>query len=293
VTDEAAFALPGGMTLRALQASGAGPVKQRVLFLHGFPEGAFIWAPLLARLPAGVQATAPWQRGYAPSSAPAEVGAYRASALVGDLVALIKQWGAPLDLLVAHDWGGAVAWNLAASHPGLLRHLLIINAPHPVALLRELQRSAEQRAASAYMADLCADGAEAALARDDWAPLLAFFGGPVKAPWLDEAARQRYRQQWRSGLQGALNWYRASPLRPAADGAAPPDVVLPRAITHVSVPTTVLWGEQDVALRPGLVAGLEQWVPALRLVRLPQCSHWVVHEAPEVVLAEMLRALGR
>lgn len=285
---QAEFALPGGITLRALRTPPPPAAAPKVMFLHGFPEGAFVWEPVLQALAGQVDAVAPWLRGYAPSSAPPQREAYRARALVGDLAALIESLGGPLDLLVAHDWGGALAWNLAASAPRLLRQLMIINAPHPALLLRELRQSPAQQQASAYMDTLCRDDALAGLRQDAWAPLLRFFGD---ARWLTEAQRERYRRQWDAGLQGPLNYYAASPLR-AGDRAALEAVQLPRLLTHVPVPTTVLWGLRDHALLPGLIDGLEAYVPALRRVALPECSHWVLHEAPERVLQELRRALA-
>ena len=274
-------ALPGGVTL-ACRAVGQGPVQ--ALLLHGFPEAAFAWDGVLERLAPRHAALAPNQRGYPGSSAPAGEAAYRARHLVGDLVALIEQLGAPLPLLVAHDWGGAVAWNLAAQRPDLIRRLLIVNSPHPATFLRELRDDADQQAASAYMNFLVRPDAAALLADDDFRRLWPFFGD---AAWLDAPMRERYREAWRNGGRGLdpmLNWYRASPLRPAVPGDdALRRVELPDEAVTVRVPTTVLWGERDVALRPGLLRGLERWVPQLELRRVPEGTHWLVHEQPALV----------
>jgi pimeloyl-ACP methyl ester carboxylesterase len=276
-------ALPHGVTL-ACRAAGQGSVQ--ALLLHGFPEAAFAWDEVLERLAPRHAALAPNQRGYVGSSAPEGDAAYRARHLVTDLVALIEQLGAPLPLLVAHDWGGAVAWNLAAQRPGLIRRLLIINSPHPATFLRELRDDAEQQAASAYMNFLVRPDAAALLAEDDFRRLWPFFGG---AAWLDEATREHYRQAWRNGGRGLdpmLAWYRASPLRPGAGESDPLHrIELPDDAVTVPVPTTVLWGEQDVALRPGLLRGLERWVPQLALRRVPEGTHWLVHEQPALVAA--------
>ena len=274
-------ALPGGITL-ACRAAGQGPVQ--ALLLHGFPEAAFAWDGVLVRLAPHAAALAPNQRGYPGSSAPAGEAAYRARHLVADLVALLEQLGAPLPLLVAHDWGGAVAWNLAAQRPDLIRRLLIVNSPHPATFLRELRDDAGQQAASAYMNFLVRPDAAALLAEDDFRRLWPFFGD---AAWLDAATRERYREAWRNGGRGLdpmLHWYRASPLRPAVPGDdALTRVELPDEAVTVRVPTTVLWGERDVALRPGLLRGLERWVPQLELRRVPEGTHWLVHEQPALV----------
>jgi pimeloyl-ACP methyl ester carboxylesterase len=285
-----------GITLSALQAGVVG--LPRVLLLHGFPEAAFIWAPVMAELADQAWLLAPDQRGYGGSSAPAELAAYRPRVLVADLVALIEQTGGPLDLLVAHDWGGALAWNLAAQRPDLLRRLLIVNATHPAPFLRALRHDPAQQAASAYMHRLCEPDAASHLAADDFAAMWAFFedlspaaSGP--GGWLDEAMKARYRSVWRHGLDGALNWYRASPLKPPRTPTDPMmTLTLPDQAVTVRVPTHVLWGEADRALPPSLLEGLQQWVPDLRIERVPGASHWIVHEQPARVVASIRAALA-
>lgn len=282
-------ALPDGIVLRGWQAGAGQP--RRVLCLHGFPEGPFVWAPLLRTVSPMAHVIAPAMRGYAPSTVPAEVSAYRPRHLVGDVAALVHALGAPVDVLVAHDWGGAVAWNFAATHPDLLKQLVIVNAPHPATFLRALQHDPGQQAASAYMRDLIHDDAEARLAADDHAALASLFG-PRRASGAEPDGLRLHRAQWRAGLSGPLNYYRASPLRPP-DGPDDPVHALqvPPSLARVEVPTTVLWGEADAALRPVLLDGLERWVPTLRVVRLPGVGHWVLQEAPEAVVQAVREAL--
>ena len=282
-------ALPHGITLAC---HGAGSGRTRVLMLHGFPEAAFAWDEILERLAPRAAGVAPNLRGYPGSTAPAEVAAYRARHLVDDVGALIEALGAPVDLLVAHDWGGALAWALAAQRPQLMKRLLIVNSPHPAAFLRELRDNPAQQAASAYINFLCRPDAELLLAEREHARLWPFFGD---APWLTPALREQYLASWRAGLTGPLNYYRASPLRPpaAAGDAGLQALALADEMVTVRVPTTVLWGEQDRALLPSLLTGLERWVPDLEIVRVPQASHWIVHEQPALVTDLILGLLGR
>jgi epoxide hydrolase 4 len=282
-------ALPHGITL-ACRSAGEGRV--RAVLLHGFPEAAFVWDEVMQRLAPRAATLAPNLRGYVGSSAPAEVSAYRAKHLVADLVALIESLGAPLPLLVAHDWGGACAWALAAQRPDLIQRLLILNSPHPATVLRDLRGDPAQQAASAYMNWLCRPDAEQLLAEDDFRRL---WGGFLQsANWLTPGVKELYREAWRNqgrGLTGPLNYYRASPLRPplAATDAIHTLALADAAVT-VNVPTTVLWGEQDTALRPSLIEGLERWVPNLTLRRVPDAGHWIVHEQPALV-AETIASL--
>ncbi len=289
--------LPAQGVQLQLHQSGA-PGSPRVLLLHGFPEAAFIWQPLMTALAGEAHVLAPDQRGYGASDAPGSVAAYRARTLVADIAELIETTGGPVDLLVAHDWGGAVAWNLAAACPQLLRRLLIINSPHPALFLQALRDDPAQQAASAYMNMLCEADAAARLSADDFTPMWQFFEAMSPAAsgddgWLTPAMRAQYRAVWARGLDPQLNWYRASPLRPPLSaGDAIHQLSLPASMTHVPVPLRVLWGEADRALPPSLLNGLAEHVPDLRVTRVPDASHWLIHEQPALVLAAVREELA-
>ena len=276
----------------------AGPVDAPVLvFLHGFPEAAFVWDQLLAHFGARYRCVAPNLRGFADSSAPAEVEAYRVKHLTADLLGLIHAVspGRPLAALVAHDWGGAVAWGFAVQHASAIERLVIVNSPHPATFLRELQHSATQQAASSYMNFLCRADAEKLLMENDFARLWPFFtnisattqASPSQT-WLTESVKDQYRAVWNQGLNGALNYYRTSPLKPplTADDAVMKLSFTPEFVT-VNLPTLVIWGEADIALPPALLDGLDDFVPQMKLVRVPGASHWIVHEQPQRVAAEI------
>jgi epoxide hydrolase 4 len=286
--------LPHGITLSCRTAGDKG--RPVLMFLHGFPEAAFVWDVLLEHFAqpenGGYRCVAPNLRGFERSSAPADVAAYRAKLLVQDIAALIAMEGGHLDCLVAHDWGGAVAWNLAASQPQLMDQLAIINSPHPSTFLRELQNSPAQQAASAYMNFLIRPDAEKLLAEDDYRRLWEFFthmgatGGPHA--WLTESVKQQYRDVWGMGLQGGCNYYRASPLRPAtAQDPAASAISFPKEMFTVTLPTLVLWGLGDIALPPGLIDGLEDFVPQMQLNRIEGATHWIVHEQPQLVINQL------
>lgn len=285
-------ALPNGITLSCRSAGERG--RPVLMFLHGFPEAAFVWDELLEHFaqPAhgGYRCVAPNLRGYEASSQPAEVSAYRPKHLVQDIVALAQAEGAPLACLVAHDWGGAVAWGFANQHPQLAQRLAILNSPHPGTFLRALQSSPAQQQASQYMNFLVRPDAEELLREDGYRRLWKFFTSWGGAPWLTEDLKARYRAVWDRSLTGGLNYYRASPLRPARPGdPAAAAITLPREMLTIAIPTLVLWAMEDTALLPELVDGLEDYVPRLTLERVPGASHWIVHERPDFV-AERLAA---
>ena len=281
--------LPHGITLSCRSAGVPGqPV---MVFLHGFPEAAFIWDATLEHFAAlGYRCVAPNLRGFEKSSSPADVSQYRAKYLVQDIVALmaIESPNQPLAALVAHDWGGAVAWNLANQMPQLLRKLCIINSPHPGTFLRGLKSDPAQQAASSYMNFLCRPDAEALLAEDDFRRLFEFFSrlGAVdgKYAWLDESTKQQYRDAWSLGLTGGCNYYRASPLKPPLDASsAIHQIELPHEALTATMPTQVIWGMQDIALPPSLLDGLENYIPRLQIHHIQDATHWIIHEQPALV----------
>ncbi len=292
-------ALPHGITL-SCRATGR-PGLPVLLFAHGFPEAAFVWDELLEHFGDRYRCIAPNLRGYEKSSSPPEVEAYRVKHLMADLAALIdQQAGGQVEALIAHDWGGAVAWNLAAQLPEKLKRLVIVNSPHPATFLRELQHNPQQQAASAYMNFLCRADAEALLAENDYARLWPFFvnmGATDPAHpgggWLTDVVRDRYRAVWGAGLTGGCNYYRAAPLRPptAAD-ASVLKLGLPPDFCTVRLPTLVIWAEGDIALPVQLLDGLEAHVPQMRLLRVPGATHWIVHERPQWIAAEVERELA-
>jgi epoxide hydrolase 4 len=270
------------------------------MFLQGFPEAAFVWDELLEHFAkeenGGYRCVAPNLRGYEKSSAPAEVSAYRPKFLIQDIVALIAietaNSGGKLECLVAHDWGGAVAWNLANQLPHLTKKLAIINSPHPGTFLRELKNNPKQQAASAYMNFLIRPDAEKILLEDDCRRLFEFFTnmGAAYDPdngkfgWLTEPVKQQYREVWQSSLTGGCNYYRASPLRPptATDKGAT-GIDLPKSMLTIAIPTLVLWAMDDIALPPELIEGLDDYIPQLTLHRINNATHWIIHEQPLLV----------
>ena len=291
------LSLPHGITLSCRSAGSIG--RPVLVFLHGFPEAAFVWDALLLHFAkpenGGYRCIAPNLRGFEQSSAPTDVSAYRPKHLVHDIAELIQSEGTPVEALIAHDWGGALAWNLAASQPELIKKLVIINSPHPGTFLRELQQSADQQAASRYMNFLIRLDAEKLLAEDDFRRLFEFFtpfgddqNQRIVPGWLTPEVKAQYRDVWQRGLTGPLNYYRASPLRPGPEIA---NLVIPRELLVVNLPTLVLWGMGDIALPPGLLDGLEDFVPQMQLKRINGATHWIIHEQPELVAQHVQRFL--
>lgn len=280
---ESFHGLANGQRLHTLEA-GRGPL---MMLLHGFPEFSGMWRAQLAHFSSRFHVVAPDQRGYNLSSKPAAVGDYRARPLVEDVLGLADALGHRRFTLVAHDWGGAIAWNVAAWHPERVERLVILNAPHPLTFLRELWHNPAQAEASRYMSLFRQPRAEALLSEDGYRRLrrMSVEAWGANGGDASPATLAAYLEAWsRPGaLTAMLNWYRASPLHPPEPGAAPPR--LDAAQFRVAVPTLVIWGMRDQALLPGILQGLEEHVPHLRVEAVPDASHWVVHERPERVNA--------
>jgi pimeloyl-ACP methyl ester carboxylesterase len=293
-----------GIEFRQVDANGVrlncaiagNPEAPLIICLHGFPEYWAGWRSVMEELAGAFHVVAPDQRGYNLSTKPDGVDAYRARHMVADLAALVDVLspGQPF-VLAGHDWGASVAYAYAFAHPNRLTHLVIANGVHPVCFQRAILEDAGQRQASQYINRLRTEDAETLLSADGYARLLRMFEKFSAAPWIDGETKRDYVSAWSQpgALTGMLNWYRASPIAvPAPDDPAPASVpvldLAPEAVT-VRMPHLVLWGEQDTALRPSCLEGLERFAPRLSIERIPGASHWILHEKP-LEVARRIRA---
>jgi len=248
--------------------SGAGPL---MILLHGFPEFWYAWRELIPEFAKDHLVVAPDLRGYNLSSKPADVAQYGIQFLIEDVRALAQDLGYQQFTLVGHDWGGSISWAFAIKNPQYLEKLIILNAPHPGVFGKLLRDNPEQQKASEYMTAFQTPGIENWMASDHFAALKRAMGFTFA-----EEERIAYEEAWSQpgALAAAVNYYRAR--RPT-----PPGMDL-----SVHVPTLVLWGERDHALTIYNLDGLDAFVPALKIKRFPDASHWIVHEKPnEVKLA--------
>jgi len=256
-----------------------------IIFLHGFPEFWYEWKNQLAEFGRDYQAVAPDMRGYNLSAKPAEVEQYRMKYLVEDIRALAEHIGRKKFVLVAHDWGGGVAWPFAMRHPDYLDKLIIINAPHPFTFVRELRDNPAQRKASQYILVHRTPDAEELLARNNYAVLVnSLLEDGLKQGYFTEEDRKAYIEAWSQpgALTGGLNYYRAAHLGPFT-GESDEFLSADPSLFTVKVPTLVIWGEKDRYLLTGNLEGLENYVSNLIIKRIPDGSHWVIHEKPALV----------
>jgi len=277
-----------GVGLHCAVAGEAG--RPLMLFLHGFPEFWAAWRAPMAHFSARRWlCVAPDLRGYNLSDKPAAVEAYKAKHLMADVLAIGAHYTREPFVLVAHDWGGAVAWALAIAQPARLARLVMINSPHPWLFWRELTNNPAQQKASEYMNVFRLPKAERLLSENGYARLRTAFGH-LDPAWTAELVAAWSRP---GALTGGLNYYRASPLYPpTVDDPGATKLQLKPEDFRVRVPTLVLWGERDTALLTGCIEGLEACVPDLKLVRVPDASHWIVHEKADLVCREIEAFVG-
>jgi pimeloyl-ACP methyl ester carboxylesterase len=250
-------------------ALAAGPPDgELVVLLHGFPQTAACWAEVAGALAAArYRVLAPDQRGYSPGARPAAVRAYRLPELVADVLALAEAAGEDRFHLVGHDWGGVVAWALAARHPERVVTLTSVSTPHPRAFAAALVTSA-QLLRSAYVGFFRIPRLpELALGARGLRGLRYLLTRSGLAPeWADRYTRALAEP---GALPAALAWYRAA--TPFGVGVPP-----------VAVPTRYVWGSGDPALgrRAAMLTG--RWVTGpYRLDVLEGAGHWLPEHHPQ------------
>jgi pimeloyl-ACP methyl ester carboxylesterase len=263
---------------------GAGPL---MLFLHGFPEFWYAWKYQLAEFGGDHLAVAADLRGYNLSDKPAELDQYRIDRLVEDVCALGDYYShGKKFVLIGHDWGGVLAWIYAGAHADRLEKLIIINAPHPAIFSRLLVSDPAQQSASQYMLFFRSPQAEETLAANNhaWLVSVVMSAGLASGAFTEED-KSAYLDAWSQpgALVGGLNYYRANRLGPQLGGDASKALStnnfgLDPTTPPIPVPTLVIWGEKDAALTKQNLNGLEQFVPQLTIQRIPEATHWVVHE---------------
>ena len=263
----------------ACDVAGDGP--DVALCLHGFPESRFSWRyqlPVLAD--AGWRAVAPDLRGYGGSSRPSGKAAYHIDHLVDDVAAMFEALGARRKLLVAHDWGAAIAWVVAMRRAVPLDGLIIMNVPHPTVFGDLIAHYWPQRLKSWYVAFFQIPWLPEFLLRQRRAEGIAnaFLNMAVDKAMFPPEVLEVYRQNALipGALTAMINYYRANL---GLFGEVAP---------QITVPTLMLWGEEDKALDIKLTENYGRHVRDFRLVRFPNVSHWVQQEAPDAVNAAML-----
>jgi pimeloyl-ACP methyl ester carboxylesterase len=257
----------GSVSLHYVEA-GTGPL---VGLLHGFPEFWYSWRKQIPALAAaGYRVIAPDLRGYNESSKPDDVAAYHPLEVARDVAGLIARSGVSPCAVVGHDWGGLAAWLVAMAHPDVVSQLVVMNAPHPVPYGRELRRSSSQKLRASYQLFFAMPLLPRLLLRPFLSTVMR------RMTHLTDEELAEYKAVWRKpkALQSMLNYYRAL-KRYRRD--------LRGAIKRIDVPAMLVWGERDPVFIRATTEAFGEWVPDLRVERIPQAGHFVQNDAAEKV----------
>jgi pimeloyl-ACP methyl ester carboxylesterase len=247
-------------------AAGKGPL---VVMIHGFPDYWATWKPLIGELSGQYRTVAMDDRGYNLSDKPQGVAAYAMPNLVADVAAVIKAEGRSHAIVIGHDWGAAIAWQVAITRPDLVDRLVILSVPHPAGLARELATNKDQQANSQYARNFQTPGFEKNLTAEG---LAGWVKDPKEKAGYVEALK-------RSDFAAMLNYYRANYPRGTGEAAPPPPDQPP-----IKVPVLVIHGMQDKALNAAGHNGTWDHVQAdTTILMIPTANHFVQHDAEALV----------
>ncbi len=261
-----------------------------VLLLHGFPEFWYSWRYQIPALARHFKVVVPDLRGYNDSDKP--TSGYDLDTLSADIRGLIEALGYQKAHIVGHDWGGAIAWHFAQKFPPLLDRLAVLNAPHPRRFLQELSSNLDQQRRSWYLFACQVPGLPEWLIQNNLKDFVKnlFREQAVRKGAFSSEDTQMYQAALEKPgvLSAILNYYRQflSPGNWLFEGWKTPD--------RITVPTLVLWGEEDTLLSKKLTEGLDKLIAApFKLRIVPQCGHWIQQEVPQTVNRELTNFLRR
>lgn len=276
------FITANGIRLHYVSA-GNGPL---MLFLHGFPEFWYSWRHQIPEFAKDHTVVALDMRGYNDSDKPKDLKAYRMEELVKDVQGVVRGLGFERCTLVGHDWGGAVAWATAYDSPGLLDRLIVLNLPHPARFQQGL-RTPQQLMRSSY---------------------IGFFQIPILPELLIQSRNYQFLEKAFRGMAIRQEAFSDRDIQAYKDAAAKPGALTAMVNYYraqfgssffrpewpiLTLPTLMIWGENDTALGKELTYGTEDYVSDFHLRYIPNCSHWVQQEQPDLVNQYIREFLAR
>ncbi|WP_034331568.1 MULTISPECIES: alpha/beta fold hydrolase [unclassified Alteromonas] len=252
-----------------------------VLF-HGFPENAHAWEAFIRTLPSHYDIVAPDLPGYHLSDPLSEERQYEVPTLIKRMATFIEKVkkGRKV-ILVAHDWGGAIAWPLTAFHPDLIHKLVILNAAHPSTFTQSLIVSKQQRVKSQYISSLRDKNTVSSLISTDFKLLKDMLGETFFEQQWDYASTLLNDWSQEARLSAMLNYYRCMPQDiPSVDASDEELQAIHVPNIHIGVPTLVLWGRNDLAFDDAVLHGIEKYVPHCEVIYHETATHWIHREFP-------------
>uniref|UniRef100_H2ZKY0 AB hydrolase-1 domain-containing protein n=1 Tax=Ciona savignyi TaxID=51511 RepID=H2ZKY0_CIOSA len=261
--------------------------KPLMLCMHGFPECWYSWRHILAKFSDRYHVVAFHSRGYGNSDKPEGIGKYHLDYLVNDVAEIIEALGYPKATLVAHDWGGAIAWRVPILFPHCVDKVIIMNCPNEEGVTK-ISFKQFMRSWYIFMFQL-PYFPELFIRSNDYGSIGASFNG--KNMGIKKASNKLsreeidiYKHYTGRNIKYAINYYRAcNPIYPGL-GLKPKT----RKIVH---PVLLIWGDQDAALGLELAEGSVAAGTDITLKVIPGSSHWVMQDEPELVHQEMEKFL--
>ncbi|MDN4523982.1 alpha/beta fold hydrolase [Fictibacillus fluitans] len=255
-----------------------------MLFLHGFPYFWHCWHNQLEEFSKDYRVVAVDMRGYNTSDKPEDISSYEMPVLLEDVKQLIEAFGEKECILVGHDWGGAIAWTFAYTHPEYIKKLIIFDAPHPYTFHRELVENPAQREASSYMGFFQKPDSHDVLLADNSERLRKMMN--TLGLDLTQEEEEKYLEAWQQpeAMKSMLNYYRAASFYPFEKLAQQP-VALPHRLFES--PALIIWGNADIAFENSNLNGIEEYAPNITIHRLNGVGHAPQLEKPEETNAFM------
>jgi pimeloyl-ACP methyl ester carboxylesterase len=247
---------------------GEGPV---LIMLHGFPDFWYTWRYQMAELSKDYKVVAVDLRGYNKSDKPKGVAEYAMPLLMKDVVAVIDDLKLKKATIIANDWGGAIAWQVATFYPNRVDKLIACNIPHPAGISNYLR---DNPGTGQYAQDFKGEDAASKLTAEGLAGL---------HKGLSDVDRRRYVTAFKnSSFEGMLNYYKANYPSPPKKGAAQPKPAPP--VRKVKSPVLLIHGMKDTALPTGMLNNNWDYVDnELTIYTIPNAGHFVQQEAHQKV----------
>lgn len=265
---EEKFIETNGIKLHTIIAGSGEPL----ILLHGFPDFWYGWKNVISGLKDEFKLIVPDMRGYNLSEKPEGIENYTLDILIEDIKGLSEKLGFNEFNLVGHDWGGMVSWALAEKYPEILKKLIVLNAPHPKIFRKLITKDNDQKKASGYIGRFIKEGENFLFENNFQALQLSVFGTAKNKKAFSEFDKEKYIEAWSQpgALTGGVNYYRANRRYEEWSGI-------------INVPTLVIFGMKDMFVLPKVLEGLEDFIKDLKIVRIENASHWVMHDDPELV----------
>ncbi len=265
---EEKFIETNGIKLHTIIVGSGEPL----ILLHGFPDFWYGWKNIILGLKDKFQLIVPDMRGYNLSDKPDGIENYKLDILIEDIKGLSEKLGFTEFNLAGHDWGGMVSWALAEKYPEILKKLIILNAPHPKIFRKLITKDNNQKKASGYIVRFLKEGESFLFENNFQALQLSVFGTAKNKKAFSEFDKEKYIEAWSQpgALTGGVNYYKANRSYEEWSGI-------------INVPTLVIFGMKDIFVLPKVLEGLEDFIKDLKIVRIENASHWVMHDDPELV----------